>query len=77
MATTRRIELYDIVELLEPIDAAPAGARGGVLEFLRDGTVAEVEITQPSFEDVLERIVYAPLDKLRLVKPHDATNTHP
>ena len=35
MATTRQIAKYDVVELVEPVDAAPAGARGGVLEFLR------------------------------------------
>jgi hypothetical protein len=69
MATTRDIELLDIVELLEPVDAAPAGARGGVLEFLGDhGEIAEIEIMEPSL-DGLDRIVYAPLSKLRVVKP--------
>jgi hypothetical protein len=34
MATTRQIELDDIVELLEPVDAALAGAHGGALEFV-------------------------------------------
>jgi len=62
MATTRQIELYDIVELLEPVDAAPAGARGGVLEFVGDNhDLAEIEITQPDLEG-LDRIVYATLD---------------
>ncbi|HWE32272.1 MAG TPA: hypothetical protein VG410_02235 [Solirubrobacteraceae bacterium] len=70
MATTRQIGLYDIVELLEPIDAAPAGAQGAVIEFLRDGTVAEIELTEPKFDDVLDSIVYARLDKLRVIKPH-------
>jgi hypothetical protein len=70
MATTRQIELYDIVELLDPVDAAPAGARGGVLEFLGDDRdIAEIEITQPTL-DGLDAIVYATLDKLRVVKPH-------
>lgn len=70
MATTRDIELLDIVELLEPVDAAPAGARGGVLEFLGDhGDIAEIEIMEPSL-DGLDRIVYAPLSKLRVIKPH-------
>ncbi len=71
MAATRHIELFDIVELLAPIDAAPAGARGGVLEFVGDDhDVAMIEIMEPSFEDILDRIVYAPVPKLLLVKPH-------
>ena len=70
MATTRGIELLDIVELLEPVDAAPAGARGGVLEFLGDhGDIAEIEIMEPPL-DGLDRIVYAPLSKLGVVKRH-------
>lgn len=70
MATTRDIALYDTVELLEPIDAAPAGARGGVLEFLgENGDIAEIEIMEPSLEDALDRIVYAPLSKLRRIDP--------
>lgn len=49
----------------EPVDAAPAGDRGGVLEFLGDdGDTAEIEIMEPSFDDILDRIVYAPLSKL-------------
>ena len=69
MATTHTIERFDIVELLEPIDAAPAGARGGVLEFLGpDGDIAEIEIMEPSFDEILDRIVYAPLSKVRVVK---------
>lgn len=74
MATVGQIELYDIVELLEPIDAAPAGAHGPVIEFLRDGTVAEIELTEPKFDDALDRIVYATLDKLRVVEPHTASS---
>jgi hypothetical protein len=66
MATVRQIAQYDIVELTEPVDAAPAGARGAVLELLRDGAIAEIEITQPKL-DGLDRIVYAPLAKLRVV----------
>jgi len=70
MATTRTIELFDIVELMEPVGAAPAGASGAVLEFLGDNRdVAEIEITEPKL-DGLDAIVYATLDKLRLVKPH-------
>lgn len=70
MATTRDIEVLDIVELLEPVDAAPAGARGGVLEFVGDhGDIAEIEIMEPSFDNILDRIVYAPLSKLRRIDP--------
>lgn len=69
MATTRHIAQYDIVELLEPVDAAPAGATGGVLDFLgEDGDIAEIEIMEPSLEDALDRIVYAPLSKLRRIE---------
>lgn len=66
MATTHEIALYDTVELLEPIDAAPAGARGPVIHFLDDGSVAEIELTEPDL-DGLDRIVYAPLSKLRRI----------
>lgn len=65
MAVVREITAFDRVELLEPIDDAPAGARGGVLE-LRDGEVAMVEITTPDL-DPAARIVFAPLAKLRRV----------
>jgi hypothetical protein len=47
MATIHQIAQYDTIELIEPIDAAPAGSRGGVLEFLEGGSVAEIEIMQP------------------------------
>jgi hypothetical protein len=71
VATTREIHLYDIVELLEPVEAAPAGARGGVLEFVGDNhDIAQIEITEPKFDDPLDSIVYANLDQLRVVLPH-------
>ena len=77
MATTRQIVLYDIVELLEPVEAAPAGARGGVLEFVGENhNVAEIEITDPPLEG-LDAVVYATLDKLRVVKPHEGAGGHP
>ena len=70
VATTREVQLYDIVELLEPVDAAPAGSRGGVIEFIGDNhEVAEIEITDPKLNG-LDAIVYATLDKLRIVEPH-------
>ncbi len=63
MAATREIAAFDLVELTEPVDAAPAGARGGVLEIDTEGT-ATVEITEPELEG-LERIVFCPLSTLR------------
>ena len=63
MAATRAIAAFDPVELTEPVDTAPAGARGAVLEIDADGT-AMVEVTEPEFEG-LERIVFCPLSVLR------------
>lgn len=63
MAVVREITAFDRVELLEPVDDGPAGARGGVLE-LRDGEVAMVEITTPEL-DPAARVVFVPLAKLR------------
>jgi hypothetical protein len=65
MAVTREITVFDRVELLEPIDDAPAGARGGVLE-MRDGDTAMIEITAPKL-DPGARIIFVPLTKLRRV----------
>lgn len=65
MAVVRDITAFNRVELLEPVDDAPAGARGGVLE-LRDGDMAMVEITTPKL-DASARIVFVPLAKLRRV----------
>lgn len=67
MAITREINEFDIVELTERVDDAPAGARGGVLEFYTPET-AMLEILEPEL-NAAARIVFAPLDKLRLVKP--------
>jgi hypothetical protein len=65
-AIAHEIKEFDIVELTERVDDAPAGARGGVLEFHRPG-VAMLEILEPELGGA-ERIVFAPLDKLRVVK---------
>lgn len=65
MAVVREITAFDRVELIEPIDDAPAGARGGVLE-LRDADTAMVEITTPKL-DPAARIVFVPIAKLRRV----------
>jgi hypothetical protein len=68
MATAHDVALNDWVELLEPVDAAPAGARGGVVDLLRDDVVM-VEIMEPDLGDGLDRIVVAPLSKLRRTDP--------
>jgi len=65
MAVVREIAAFDPVELLEPVDEAPVGACGGVLE-LRDGDTAMVEITTPDL-DPAARIVFVPLAKLRRI----------
>lgn len=63
MATRAEIAAFDLVELTEPVDAAPAGARGAVLEIDPEGT-AMVEVTDPELEG-LERIAFCPLSSLR------------
>jgi hypothetical protein len=65
MAVVREITAFGRVELLEPIDDAPAGARGGVLE-LHDRDTAMVEITAPEL-DPAARIIFVPVAKLRRV----------
>jgi hypothetical protein len=72
MAVTHRIVRYDIVELTEPVDEAPAGARGGVLDVFGDGK-AMVEITSLPGELDIDRIVVAPLGKLRVVDARSHT----
>jgi hypothetical protein len=67
VAITHEISPFDIVELIERVDDAPAGARGGVLE-LYTPEVAMIEVLEPELGPAA-RIVFAPLDKLRIVKP--------
>ncbi len=67
MAMTHEITPFDIVELTERVGDAPAGARGGVLELYNPET-AMLEILEPELGPAA-RIVFAPLDKLRVVKP--------
>jgi hypothetical protein len=67
MAVAHKIAAFDIVRLTERVDDAPAGARGGVLE-LRDGNTAMIEVTEPELGPAA-RIVFAPLDKLRVIEP--------
>jgi hypothetical protein len=63
MSSAKAISAFDLVELTEPVDDAPAGARGGVLE-LADTATAMVEVTTPEL-DAAQRIVFAPLSSLR------------
>ncbi|MGE5282119.1 MAG: hypothetical protein ACM3N0_07335 [Chloroflexota bacterium] len=67
MAIAHEVSPFDIVELTEGIDNAPVGARGGVLE-LHTPETAMVEILDPELGPA-ERVVFAPLDKLRVVEP--------
>jgi hypothetical protein len=67
MAVAHKIAAFDIVELTERVDDAPAGARGGVLE-LREGDTAMIEVTKPELGPA-SRIVFAPLSKIRVVQP--------
>jgi hypothetical protein len=66
MPAVHEITLFDLVELTEAVETAPAGSRGGVVELL-DGDRAMVEITTMPLDPVLDRIVVAPLSKLRRV----------
>lgn len=67
MAVAHKVAAFDIVELTERVDDAPAGARGGVLE-LRAGDMAMIEVTKPDLGPAA-RIVFAPLSKVRMVEP--------
>lgn len=67
MAVAHKIAAFDIVRLTARVDDAPAGARGGVLE-LRDDDTAMIEVTDPELGPAA-RIVFAPIDKLRLIEP--------
>lgn len=63
MPALREITTYDLVELTEPAEGIPAGARGGVLE-LRDDDRAMVEITSLPL-DAVDRVIFVPLATLR------------
>lgn len=67
MAIAHEISPFDIVELTERVDDAPAGARGGVLELYTPDT-AMLEILEPELGPAA-RIIFARLDKLRVVEP--------
>jgi hypothetical protein len=66
MPTTHEIALFDTVELTEAVETAPAGSRGGVVELLDDDTAMVEVMTMPP-EPALDRIVVAPLAKLRRI----------
>lgn len=60
----REIAIGASVELTEAVDAAPAGARGGITDVLEGGRVI-VELTSMPLEPILDRIVIVPVGKLR------------
>jgi len=62
------VAVGDVVELTEPADPAPAGARGGITDLLDDGRVI-VEITTLPPEPILDRIVIVPPGMLRIIEP--------
>lgn len=66
------IALFDKVELTEAIEAAPAGSKGTVVELL-DHDTAMVEVMTMPLQPALDRIVVAPLTKLRRIG-HASTN---
>lgn len=66
MAVAREIAIGERVELTEPVDLAPAGARGGITDVLGDGKVI-VELTSLPPEPILDRIVVVPVAKLRFL----------
>jgi hypothetical protein len=36
--------------------------------------IAQIETTEPKFDEALDSIVYANLDQLRVIRPHDANS---
>lgn len=68
MAATREIAVGVLIELREPVEGAPAGARGGITDVL-DADRVMVELTTLPPEPIVDRIIVAPLDKLRLIEP--------
>lgn len=62
----REIAIGDLVELTEAVDAAPAGARGGITDVLEGGKVI-VELTTLPLDPILDRIVIVPVAKLRFL----------
>jgi hypothetical protein len=67
MTANHEIPLFSWVELTEPIGLAPAGARGGLLEYYGDDR-AMVEVMEPDLDSV-DRIVFPRVDTLRACEP--------
>lgn len=68
MAATREIAIGGLIELRAPVEGAPAGARGGIIDLLDPDRVM-VELTSLPAEPILDRIVVVPVGKLRLIEP--------
>lgn len=68
MAATREVAIGGLIELREPIEGAPAGARGGITDVL-DADRVMVELISLPREPIVDRIVVVPIDKLRLIEP--------
>ncbi len=60
------VAIGDLVELTEPVDLAPTGARGGIADVLDDRVIVEV-MTLP-LEPILDRIVFVRPETLRIIK---------
>jgi uncharacterized protein YkvS len=67
MVAMAELSVGDIVELTESVDAAPAGAQGGVTDILDNNHVI-VEVTTLPLEPILDRIIVASPEELRLVR---------
>jgi hypothetical protein len=61
------LDIGDVVELTEAVDAASAGARGGVVGLL-DGGHVMVEVMTLPLEPILDRIVTVQPETLRIIK---------
>ncbi len=66
MAAVGEIAVGDLVEVVEPLDDAPVGTRGGVTDLLEDDLVI-VEMIDKPLEPILDRLLYAPLAALRVL----------
>lgn len=64
----RKVAEFDLVELREDFETAPAGAKGGVLDIF-EGDMAMVEFTSLPADLGLDRLLVVPIDKLRVVEP--------
>jgi hypothetical protein len=68
MAAKSEIAVGGLIELREPVEGAPAGARGGITDVL-DADRVMVELTSLPLEPIVDRIVVVSLSKLRLIEP--------